>query len=102
MLAVLILRVDVVYQGFEFAGRLVAKFLDFTNEGSAFVFGPLASRETVEKGFGPGNGFIFVVQALPTVIFVSAVFTVLYHLRVLQAGRLGVRQGDGARVRHAG
>jgi CNT family concentrative nucleoside transporter len=84
LLAVCILRVDFVYQGFEFAGRVVAKFLDFTNEGSAFVFGPLANRDTVGKGFGPANGFIFAVQALPTVIFVSAVFTVLYHLRVLQ------------------
>jgi CNT family concentrative nucleoside transporter len=84
VLAVLILRVDVVYQGFEAVGTAVARFLDFANAGAKFVFGPLADHATSEKAFGPDNGFVFAVRALPAVIFVSAVFTVLYHLRVLQ------------------
>src|SRR5215210_5670416 len=75
VLAVLILRVDFVYQGFEFAGRVVAKFLDFSTEGAKFVFGPLADPGLSDKAFGENKGFIFAVQALPTVIFVSAVFT---------------------------
>ena len=85
LLAVLILKVPAVYEAFEFLGRVVSKFLDFTNQGTAFVFGPLADRDVSAKAFGPGRGFIFAVQALPAVIFVSAVFTVLYHLRILQA-----------------
>jgi len=85
LLGVLILQVDLVYQGFEIVGAGVAKFLDFANRGSEFVFGPLARHGQSEAAFGSGNGFIFAVRALPTVIFVSSVFTVLYHLRVLQA-----------------
>src|SRR5688572_21290227 len=85
LLAVLILTVPLVYRGFEALGAGVAKFLDFANKGADFVFGPLADHLSSERAFGPNNGFIFAVRALPAVIFVSAVFTVLYHLRVLQA-----------------
>ncbi len=85
LLGVLILQVDVVYQAFEWLGGLVATFLDFANRGAEFVFGPLANHLKSEAAFGQDNGFIFAVRALPTVIFVSSVFTVLYHLRVLQA-----------------
>ncbi len=85
LLGVLILQVDAVYQLFELVGAGVAKFLDFANRGSEFVFGPLANQVLSETTFGQGQGFIFAVRALPTVIFVSSVFTVLYHLRILQA-----------------
>lgn len=76
-LAVVILKIEFVYHRFEEIGQVVTQFLKFAEKGSDFVFGPLANIET--------NGFIFAIQALPTVIFVSAVFTVLYHLRILQA-----------------
>ena len=85
MLGVLILKVDIVYSGFEVMGAMVAKFLEFANVGSEFVFGPLANHLKSEGAFGVGSGFIFAVRALPTVIFISAVFTVMYHLRILQA-----------------
>ena len=85
LLAILILKVELVYSGFEVVGAMVSKFLDFANQGSEFVFGPLAKYEATENAFGAGQGFIFAVRALPTVIFVSAVFTVMYHLRILQA-----------------
>ncbi|MCS7271400.1 MAG: Na+ dependent nucleoside transporter domain protein, partial [Gemmataceae bacterium] len=65
----------------------IRKFIDFSDAGAAFVFGPLVQAEQLEKGLGlqPGGGFIFVVKALPAVIFVSSFFTVLYHLGLLQA-----------------
>jgi len=85
LLGVLILKVDFVYSGFQIMGEMVSKFLDFANQGSEFVFGPLAKQDLSTKAFGDGNGFIFAVRALPTVIFVSSVFTVMYHLRILQA-----------------
>jgi concentrative nucleoside transporter, CNT family len=84
VLACLILQVPIVYQLFELMGNGVAKFLDFANRGSEFVFGPLANPSQSDSAFGAGQGFIFAVRALPTVIFVSAFFTVLYHLRILQ------------------
>ena len=88
-LALFILKLEVggVRPGYEFFSRiadLVKQFLEFTNAGSQFVFGALANPATVEKGFGPGNGFIFAFTALPTIIFVSSFFTVLYYFGVLQ------------------
>ena len=88
-LALLILKFEVggVRPGYVFFSRiadLVKQFLEFTNAGSQFVFGALANPATVEKGFGPGNGFIFAFTALPTIIFVSSFFTVLYYFGILQ------------------
>jgi CNT family concentrative nucleoside transporter len=84
VLAVLILQNRYVYQGFEALGAAVAKFLDFANEGAEFVFGPLARPRDAGAAFGPGGAVIFAFRVLPTIIFVSSFFTVLYHLRVLQ------------------
>ena len=88
-LALFILRFEIggVRPGYVFFSKIaegVKQFLEFTNAGSRFVFGALADPATVERGFGPGNGFIFAFTALPTIIFVSAFFTVLYYFGVLQ------------------
>src|SRR5262245_8833006 len=39
VLALLVLRVPAVYQGFEYVGDVVKRFIGFSNEGSKFVFG---------------------------------------------------------------
>jgi CNT family concentrative nucleoside transporter len=88
-LALFILKFEIggVRPGYVFFNKVagvVKQFLEFTNAGSQFVFGALANPVTVEKGFGPGNGFIFAFTALPTIIFVSSFFTVLYYFGVLQ------------------
>jgi concentrative nucleoside transporter, CNT family len=88
-LALLILKLEIggVRPGYVFFSKVgagVKQFLEFTNAGSQFVFGSLANPATVEKGFGPGNGFIFAFTALPTIIFVSSFFTVLYYFGILQ------------------
>jgi CNT family concentrative nucleoside transporter len=88
-LALVILKLEIggVRPGYVFFSRIadvVKQFLEFTNAGSQFVFGALANPATVEKGFGPGNGFIFAFTALPTIIFVSSFFTVLYYFGILQ------------------
>jgi CNT family concentrative nucleoside transporter len=69
---------------FTWIGDVVARFLDFSQRGAEFVFGPLVDRDTLERAFGRGRGFIFAFSALPTIIFVSSFFTVLYHFGVLQ------------------
>lgn len=86
-LALFILKVQVggVRPGFAFfsvVGRMVGRFLQFTDAGSRFVFGGLADPETMSKVF-PG-GFVFAFTALPTVIFISSFFTVLYYFGILQ------------------
>ena len=62
---------------------MVSKFLDFTVHGAVFVFGPLADKEVMIKHF-PGSPLPIAFAVLPSVIFVSAVFAVLYHYGILQ------------------
>jgi CNT family concentrative nucleoside transporter len=88
-LAVLILRFAIggrrpVYDVFSAIGAGVSRFLQFTDAGSRFVFGPLANPEVLGKALGPENGFVFAFVALPTIIFISSVFTVLYYFGILQ------------------
>jgi CNT family concentrative nucleoside transporter len=88
-LAVLILKLEIggVRPGYLFFSRvadLVKQFLEFTNAGSTFVFGALANQAAMDKVLGPGQGFVFAFTALPTIIFVSSFFTVLYYFGVLQ------------------
>jgi CNT family concentrative nucleoside transporter len=88
-LALFILKLEVggVRPGYAFfsrVGDMVKQFLEFTNAGSQFVFGALANPAVLEKGLGPGSGFVFAFTALPTIIFVSSFFTVLYYFGILQ------------------
>ena len=87
--ALLILRVEIggTRPGYEFfaaVARGVGRFLEFTNAGSTFVFGVLANQAKMAEIFGPENGFIFAFTALPTIIFISSFFTVLYYFGILQ------------------
>ncbi|MFN7604049.1 MAG: NupC/NupG family nucleoside CNT transporter [Bacteroidota bacterium] len=72
-----IAKVGFVRVVFEFISDKFVRFLGFAREGSAFVFGSLASNTS-------NTGFIFAFQALPTVIFFSAVTAGLYYLGILQ------------------
>jgi CNT family concentrative nucleoside transporter len=88
-LALLILKLEIggVRPGYLFfskVGDIVKQFLEFTNKGSELVFGVLANQPAMDKVFGPGQGFVFAFTALPTIIFVSSFFTVLYYFGVLQ------------------
>jgi len=58
--------------------------LAFSIEGGKFVFGPLVDFGVTTKAFGPANAFIFAFQIAPTIIFVSTLFAVLYHIGVMQ------------------
>src|SRR5438270_2190287 len=59
------------------AGEKIKKLLGYSFAGSSFVFGDLGSS--------PSHlGFFFAFQVLPTIIFVSAFFALLYHLGVMQ------------------
>jgi CNT family concentrative nucleoside transporter len=62
---------------FEALGRGVNALIDFTAKGSGFVFGSLATAEG-------GAGFVFAFKVLPSVIFVGALMSVLYHVGIMQ------------------
>lgn len=76
VLALCILYVPAVQYIFEFVGRGFVKILDFTTAGSRFLF-----RDMMDvKSFG----FIFALQILPTIIFFSALTSVLFYLGIIQ------------------
>lgn len=60
-------------------GSAIVALLGFTMEGAIFVFGKLAIN-----GGADSLGFFFAFQVLPTIIFVSALTSVLYYLGILQ------------------
>lgn len=72
------------------AGDRVNTLLSYALKGSSFVFGNLGlpSDPKVKLPFLPAEwstlGPIFAFQVLPTIIFISALFAVLYYLRVMQ------------------
>jgi CNT family concentrative nucleoside transporter len=102
LLALLVLRFEPGYRAFEAVGGVVKKFLEFSSEGAQFVFGKLADPPAMGKVFGKGNGFVFAFVALPTIVFVSSFFSVLYHFGLLQIVVRGVAAVMRALMRTSG
>jgi CNT family concentrative nucleoside transporter len=84
IIALLIFKITFVRAGFEQLGNAFVKFLSFALNGAQFLFGDLAKNSDAVEGTRHGLGFLFAFQALPTVIFFSAVTAGLYYLGVLQ------------------
>ena len=76
LLAIGVLKVPFVQKAFEFVGKIFVKILDFTAAGSEFLLGGMMDTESY--------GFIFIFQVLPTIIFFSALTSVLFYLGVVQ------------------
>ncbi len=76
--ALFVLKVSWGRDMFAKAGHGVEKFLSFSVAGSSFVFGELG------KGSAGALGFSFAFYILPTIIFVSAFFAVMYHFGIMQ------------------
>lgn len=64
---------------FLFVNDVVVKLLDAASAGVVFVFGALA----LPPGSEGSLGFILAFQALPTIIFFSALMALLYHFRIM-------------------
>jgi CNT family concentrative nucleoside transporter len=64
---------------------VIKKILDFSVEGSKFLFGNLANKDLFwQTETWPGFGFQFAFLVLPTVIFFSSIMSVLYHFGIMQ------------------
>lgn len=61
---------------FEWTSRGVNAVLNYTLEGSKFLFGDLVDTKK--------SGFIIAFQVLPTIIFMASLMSVLYHLKIMQ------------------
>jgi CNT family concentrative nucleoside transporter len=84
LFAFFVLKVDFGRNLFENAGKAVKWVLDFSFNGSSFVFGPLGMKESPAVVQGMPNPFFFAFQVLPTIIFVAALMSVLYYFGVMQ------------------
>ena len=78
VLAIGVLQVSFIQSGFEFIGRLFVKVLDFTNEGTRFLFSSYASG-VIEAPLQT-----FAINILPTIIFFSALTSVLFYFGIIQ------------------
>jgi CNT family concentrative nucleoside transporter len=83
-LALLILKTPWGGALFDFAGKVILKLIQFSNEGCKFVFGPLADENLLTDKFGPGNSVIFAILVMGTIIIVACISSVLYHWGILQ------------------
>jgi CNT family concentrative nucleoside transporter len=84
IIGICVLKVPLIRLGFETIGEGFVKFLSFAANGAEFLFGDLAKNSSAVKDVRHDLGFLFAFQALPTVIFFSAVTAGLYYLGVLQ------------------
>src|SRR6266571_1015778 len=75
--AIFVLRVPLGQTLFGALGDAVKKILSFSYVGSEFVFGEIGKQHS-------SLGLIFAFQVLPAIIFVSALFAILYYLGVMQ------------------
>ncbi len=82
-LALFILKTAVGKGIFNTIGSGVTKVIDFSQEGAAFVFGPLINVPAVSKAFG-GGGFIFFFKIIPTILFVAVLVNIGYHFGIIQ------------------
>jgi concentrative nucleoside transporter, CNT family len=77
LFAFLVLRFDFGQRAMFWAGGVVTTMLSATAAGTAVLFGKLGTPDT-------SLGSIFAFQVLPTIIFISAFFAVLYHIGLMQ------------------
>ena len=84
LLGVLFLAVPGADRLFNGLAKFFVWITDFSAEGARFVFGPLADFSSVQGAFGVGQGFVFAFQVLPTIVFFSALCSMLYYCGILQ------------------
>src|SRR5205809_1296884 len=75
-LALFVLRTTAGVSIFRWTGEEINRLLSFAHDGSTFVFGQLGT---------PGNTVaVFAFQVLPTIIFIAALFAILYYVGIMQ------------------
>jgi concentrative nucleoside transporter, CNT family len=89
--ALIVLDTTFGQRAFLFLGEQITRLLGFAGEGAAFVFGPLGDRTVWSKVMtgvlgdgGAQYGVIFAFQVLPTIIFIAALFAILYYFGIMQ------------------
>jgi concentrative nucleoside transporter, CNT family len=84
ILAVFILKVPLGQAIFAKIGQGITKLLAFSDKGAEFVFGAIVRKDLMDQAFGIGNDFIFFFKIIPTIIFVSILVSIAYHIGLMQ------------------
>jgi CNT family concentrative nucleoside transporter len=91
LFAVIVLKTGAGQRTFEVLGDKIRQLLAFSTVGSSFVFGPIGNQSvwsrimtTVLGPEGAQYGTIFAFQIAPTVIFIAALFAILYYFGIMQ------------------
>jgi len=91
LFAVIVLKTPYGRAAFEAAGTVITRILGFSVKGSEFVFGPLGQpavwQRIVTTVLGPDGApwaNIFAFMVLPTIIFIAALFAMLYYFGIMQ------------------
>jgi len=91
LFAVIVLKTTYGQVAFELAGDKIRQLLGFASVGSSFVFGPIGNQPVWQRimtsVLGPEGaqyGVIFAFQIAPTIIFIAALFAILYYFGVMQ------------------
>ena len=89
--ALIVLKTTVGQKVFQSLANVINRLLAFSFEGSSMVFGPLGSKEAwpdiMNRVLGPQGarwGVVFAFQVLPTIIFIAALFAILYYFGIMQ------------------
>jgi CNT family concentrative nucleoside transporter len=89
--ALIVLKTAIGQQVFKSLAAVINRLLDFAFVGSGMVFGPLGNKEVwprvmtnVLGAEGAQYGVIFAFQVLPTIIFIAALFAILYYFGIMQ------------------
>jgi len=77
-------KVEFAQKAFVFVSEKFVIFLGFAAKGAEFLYGDLSKNSAGNPEVKHNLGFLFAFQALPTVIFFSAITAALYYLGVLQ------------------
>lgn len=75
--AIFVLRVSFGREMFKWLGGVVTSILGFSYAGSEFVFGEIGKQHS-------SIGVVFAFQIMPAIIFVSALFAIMYYLGIMQ------------------
>ena len=79
-----VLMVPAIETLFGFIAKMFAVALRISVDAAGFVFGPLSDYGKMADAFGPNNGFVFAFMALPSILFFSALSSILYYFGILQ------------------
>ena len=89
--AIIVLKTSVGAKTFEILGKYITRLLAFSGVGSSFVFGALGDSSVWTRvmvgALGPEGAQqanLFAFQVLPTIIFIAALFAILYYFGVMQ------------------